>query len=193
MTNIYLIRHAHAEEWPHDTAHAPLTEYGKKQAQAAAKRLGRVDAHVIYTSSYKRSHDTAKIIAKSKAKKIQKKDELLEVDFRVRKRLSLASFEELQNIYSKTEVEQINNLLKAQRRTIRWLKYVFDKHPDQNVFVVTHGNVIKATVLGVLELKLARFQKFVINEASITLISGNSQKDARIITLNEISHLRKKS
>lgn len=189
MTNIYLVRHANAEERK-NTHRAPLTTHGIKQAQLLAKRMEHYDIHVFYSSYYLRSRSTAEIIAKPHKQKIlEATDELIEVDFRVKKRLSLASFKELKNFYDKTEVEQIENLLTAQKRALRLIKYLFKTHPDQNVVVVTHGNIIKAIILGILMLKLARFQHFVISEASISRVFGTSLDDARIFNINDIAHL----
>ena len=191
MTKIYLIRHANAEE-RQDTQRARLTEHGIKQAEALAKRLTYYDIHVFYSSSYFRSRHTAQIIAELHKEKIVKETkELIEVDFRVSKRLSLGSFKELKNIYTKPEVEQIQNLLTAQKRALKLLNYLFRAHPDQNIAVVTHGNIIKAIILGIFQLKLSGFQRIVISEASLSVVSGTSIDNARIITLNDTAHLKK--
>lgn len=191
MTNIYLVRHANAEERK-NTQRAPLTPHGIKQAKLLAKRLEHCDIHVFYSSYYLRSRSTAKIIARLHTERIlEATDELTEVDFRVKKRLSLASFKELKNFYDKTEVEQIENLLTAQKKALRLINYLFKTHPDQNVVVVTHGNIIKAIILGILLLKLTRFQRFVISEASISRVFGTSLDDARIFNVNDIAHLEK--
>lgn len=191
MTNIYLIRHANAVERK-DTQRASLTEYGVKQAELLAERLKNHDIHVFYSSSYLRSRRTAEIIAKPHKQKIlEAKAELTEVDFRIKRRLSLGSFKELKNFYDKTEIEQIKNLLKAQKKALRMIKFLFESHLDQNVVVITHGNIIKAIILGLLMLKLARFHRFVISEASLSRISGTSIDDARIFTINDMAHLEK--
>ena len=109
----------------------------------------------------------------------------------MRKRLSLASFTELQDFYTKTEIEQIRNLLKAQKRMIKLMIYFFSKHQNQNVCIVSHGNIIKATFLSILNLKLSQFQRFTIFESSLSIIKGNSIKDAKIISLNDTAHLEK--
>lgn len=190
MTTIYLLRHAHAEEWPHDTANAPLTALGEKQAHALADRLKETHIHCFYTSSYKRSSATAKAVAKPhELNVLESKETLVEVDFRVQKNLSLASFVELQDFYTKSEADQIQHLLTAQRRTMKLLRHLFGKHKDQTIVVVSHGNIIRATILGVLDLQLSRFGKFMVSEASVTRIDGTSVDDATLVTLNDTAHL----
>ena len=193
MATIYLIRHANAVE-RQDTQRACLTDHGVKQAEALSRRLFNYDIHVFYTSPYARSRQTAQIIADPhKGKTIKTTEELIEVDFRVKKNISLASFKELENFYTQTEVEQIQNLLTAQKKALQLLNYLFSSHPDQNIAVITHGNIIKAIILGILQLKLARFQRFIISEASLSVILGTDVENARIISLNDTAHMEQYS
>lgn len=189
MTTIYLIRHAHAEERK-DTQRAKLKEAGIKQAEALAEKLKDKRIDIFYASSYQRGKRTAEIIAKPHTDKVlESKETLAEVYFNIKRRLSLGTFKELKNFYTQNEVDQIQNLLQAQKKALRFIDYLFKKFPDKNVAVITHGNIIKAIILGILDLELSHFRKFNISEASVSIIQGTTRKDARIISINDICHL----
>jgi len=192
MTTIYLIRHAQAEEKPSATQRAKLTKKGIKQAEKLSHKLENKNIDVFYTSSYQRSRQTAEIISQPYKTKLVESDKTLpEVDFRIQKRLSLASFKELKNFYNQNEVEQIENLLKAQKRAIRFITYLFAQHENKNIAVVSHGNVIKSIILGILELKLSRFNKFTISDASVTILEGKTIEDVKITLINDTCHTQK--
>ncbi len=69
--NVYIIRHAWAEEpnearWPDDSLR-PLTKEGRAKFRRVARRLGRlgVDPRVVVTSPYLRCVETAEILVTS--------------------------------------------------------------------------------------------------------------------------------
>jgi len=190
MTTIYLIRHAQAEE-KKDTQRAKLTASGIKQAETLAKRLKDTQIDVFYASSYQRGKRTAEIVSKFHEENIlESRETLSEVYFKVKKRVSLGVFKELKNFYTQNEVEQIKNLLQAQKRAMRFIDHLFKKYPGKNIAVVTHGNIIKAIILGILDLELSSFFRFNIFEASITIIQGTDRDNAKIISVNDTYHLK---
>ncbi|MEO6570755.1 MAG: phosphoglycerate mutase family protein [Ilumatobacteraceae bacterium] len=66
MTHLYLVRHAKAGErrlWTGDDIDRPLSKKGWKQAEALAKRLGELDAHVTVSSPYVRCIQTLEPLA----------------------------------------------------------------------------------------------------------------------------------
>lgn len=191
MTRLYLIRHAHAVENPKNTARAPLTEIGKKQAENLAKRLHGEHIHVFYVSPYQRALQTAKIITEPHLIRVfETKERLEEVDFRVKTKVSLTRFAELRNIYTREEAEQIKNLLTSQKKGLKLMRSLIDEHWGKNIALITHGNIIKAIVLAVLGAELKSFYKFKIDETSLTIIEGKERDKMIISTLNDICHLR---
>lgn len=190
MTKLYLIRHGQAVERPKNTAKAPLTAIGRHQAKELAKRLHGEHIHVFYASPYRRALETAQIITKAHLIRVfETKERLEEIDFRVKTKVSLTRFSELRNLYNREETEQIKNLLSSQKKALKLMRGLVDEHWGKNIALVTHGNIIKAIILAVLEAELKSFYKFKIDETSLTIIEGKEREKMIISTLNDLCHL----
>lgn len=76
---LYLLRHGQAD-WPHWTQsdnERPLTEEGKKEVAAVAKRLAQLEIKpVIFTSPLPRASQTAEIAAKYLSGKVRQEPRL---------------------------------------------------------------------------------------------------------------------
>jgi probable phosphoglycerate mutase len=72
----------------------------------------------------------------------------------------------------------------VQNRALRQVEEWRAAHPDQTVIAVSHSDVIKAVVCGVLGLSLDRYHAFEIAPASVTRLVV-WQGGGKILTLNE--------
>ena len=75
-------------------------------------------------------------------------------------------------------------MLDVQVRAIRALEEIRRQHTDQVVAVVSHGDVIKATIAHYLGVPLDLFQRIEISPASISALAIYD-RGARIIRLND--------
>ena len=77
MKNIYLIRHGQSEGNAGSIRQGPitpLTDHGKAQAKFMAERCAKLPIEVLITSTMKRAHETAAIIAEKTGKRLEVSD-----------------------------------------------------------------------------------------------------------------------
>lgn len=84
MTTLYLIRHGetpwNVEGRYQGQLDPPLTERGRRQAQATAKELASVGFEAIYSSDLARAHQTAQALAEEIGLEVQLDPRLREID-----------------------------------------------------------------------------------------------------------------
>lgn len=153
--NIFIARHGQDEDNATGTLNGhrdkPLTELGRQQARTAGQKLKDNEISVIYSSPSKRTLETARIIAKE----IGLEGIIIEPDLKERDYGGLTGkpVADIPKYATKTlQTDGVlyfldapgaesfgENLLRAKRI----LKKVKDKHPNDNVLLVTHGDMGK--------------------------------------------------
>jgi len=196
MTRILLIRHAHSVANDRGilagrSSGVVLTERGKKQATELSQRLQGINFSAIHISPIERCHLTMAPYLDSKAvgkaPKVFVNEDLSEVDYGnwTGKKLSTLYRHKLwktvQNRPSAMYFPEGEGLANMQVRAMRALHLAAASSGNQ--ILVSHGDVIKSIVAGVLGTHLDNFQKIVIDPASVTVLDFNGT-DFRIITLN---------
>lgn len=191
---ILLVRHAaHAElgqVLSGRTGDSPLSEAGSEQAQALARWLaaGRIDA--VQTSPVRRARETALAIAASAGLVAEVAPPLDEIDFGEWSGRRFAELEadprwaEWNQRRGKAAAPGGEPMLAVQHRVLAHLRRVARDAAGRVVAMVTHADVIRAAVAGVLGLALDHILAFDIDPASITRI-GAGQWGERLLTLNE--------
>jgi broad specificity phosphatase PhoE len=172
MTRVLLIRHAETT-WNRDGrwqghADVELSEHGRLQAVRLAASLGELEPslRVLYSSDLRRARDTAHELARAIRGKLVidpawreiavgswtglRRDEIkerFEDEWR-----RIASGEDLARGGGET-------FAAFSARIVSALEALRDQHPDELVAVVTHGGVISAALLYVLELPWAQLHE----------------------------------
>ncbi|GEN33403.1 MULTISPECIES: histidine phosphatase family protein [Aneurinibacillus] len=136
---------------------APLTDRGKKQAKAAARRLEKETIHYVYTSDLERCRETAAIIASPHRLAVMEVPELRELNFG---RWDRKTYEEIMQTDKQLAEKWYNNpyetappggesLAELGNRVSRWL-FALEKqmHPDETAVLVTHGGPIRWFLTG---------------------------------------------
>lgn len=119
---VYLIRHADRLRDGERTPVSPLSEKGIRQAEAVAKRVAKLGIDVIYSSTYERAYETARIISKKLDKPIELWEHLVE---------------------SNSDIETFEHL---NQRTEEILKHLISHHEGQTVLCVSHASMIEKIV-----------------------------------------------
>jgi alpha-ribazole phosphatase len=131
---------------------APLTEYGRQQAFAAAERLMSEKIDYVYTSDLLRCRETAEIIAYSYGLQPICVPQLRELDFGEWDR---KTYQEIMQTHRQTAEEWYNNpysvsppggesLRQLGDRVGDWLCELEKKmHPNETAALVTHGGPIR--------------------------------------------------
>lgn len=196
MTRILLIRHAHSVANDRGilagrSSGVLLTDHGKKQAVELSKRLQGINFSAIHISPIERCHLTMApyldSLPDSKRPKVLVNEDLSEVDYGTWTGKKLTSlyrhklWKVVQSRPSAMYFPEGEGLANMQVRAMRALHQVAGTTGNQ--ILVSHGDVIKSIVAGVLGTHLDNFQKIVIDPASVTVLNFNGS-DFRMITLN---------
>ena len=196
MTRILLIRHAHSVANERAilagrSAGVVLTSKGAEQAEALALRFRDVPINKILSSPLERCHLTiAPLLAAipNKARpSVETSEDLSEVDYGnwTGKKLTTLYRQKLwkvvQNHPSEMYFPEGEGLAQMQVRAMRALRLAAAGKGTQ--LLISHGDVIKSIVAGVLGTHLDNFQKIVIDPASITVLDFDGST-FRLLTLN---------
>jgi probable phosphomutase (TIGR03848 family) len=206
MTRIVLLRHAHSVAnakaiLAGRTPGVKLSEQGLKESQEVAKRLQGVEFSAIRISPLERCAQTVEPLItqlKQEGKKVASlpkitiEEDLVEVDYGkwTGRKLSSLSKEKdwkiVQNTPSAMYFPEGEGLLEVQARGMRALNAIAHSPGQGTKLLVSHGDVIKSIVAGVIGTHLDHFQKIIIDPASISVLDFTG-KDYRILTLNNTS------
>ncbi|MDD4412334.1 MAG: histidine phosphatase family protein [Patescibacteria group bacterium] len=152
MRTIYLIRHGqcvdNALRILNGHRDTELTELGRKQAKASAKKLKNKKITVIYSSPLKRALETAEIIADEIGVDLIKLDkDLIERDFG---KLTGQLIADIPNLATQTcpingicyflDGPGVETFPKLYSRVKRALKKILKQNSDGNIAIVTHGD-----------------------------------------------------
>jgi probable phosphomutase (TIGR03848 family) len=199
MTNLLLIRHGTNDlqqkhilaGW---TPGIHLSQEGREQAEALARRLAPVEIAAVYASPLERTLETAEIIAAPHELPVLVRERLGEVRYgrwsgeplerlRRRKMWRAVQFAPITVRFPGGEA-----LREMQARIVAEIEDLRTQHPKQTIAVATHADVIKAAVAHYVGLHLDLFQRLVVGPASLTVLSL-VDSIPRLVCLNDTGHL----
>lgn len=153
MTRFCLVRHGQTE-W--NSRHQiqgrvdiPLNDIGRSQSVKASEKLRKLNINwdYVYSSPLKRAYETAQIVCEGSQikKEIVVLDDLIEREFGELEG-GLVGEENYKRMNSKDTkgLEQIEDL---EKRSVGVLRKLALSHPDSNILIFTHSQVIKAILL----------------------------------------------
>jgi probable phosphomutase (TIGR03848 family) len=180
MTTFALIRHASHDLVGHTiVGRAPgirLGPDGLHQAEALADRLDGSSIAALYSSPLERARDTAAPIAARLRLEVQVAEELNEIDFGEWTNRTLADLHDLEGwrwfntFRSGSRIPGGEAMVEVQERMFRLLERLCGVHHQQTVALISHGDVIKATLAHYLGVALDLFQRIEISPASVSIV-----------------------
>ena len=201
MTTVILLRHAHsvANEKGILAGRASgvsLSTKGKEQAELLTSRLGNARFKDIRISPIERCLATLEPWLQSQDTSVRKKilfdPNVSEVDYgdwTGKKLLALSLRKEwrvVQNTPSEMKFPKGEGLLQMQQRAEKALRQSIKKTGTGVSLIVSHGDVIKSLIATALDLHLDKFQKIVIDPASISVLDFN-KGSFRLLHLNDLT------
>jgi len=199
VARLVFLRHAHsiANESGILSGQLPgitLSKKGKEQALLLVERIGPSNFDSVRVSPMQRCEETIAPWIKSAhsrgLKGYQVDEKLIEVDYGSwsGRKLSRLSREKLwKSIQEKPSTVQFPDGEKMKAMQKRALSSIeesrMEKKNGTHLFV-SHGDVLKAVVAGLLKMKLDDFQSLVIDPASITIIDYDGSK-SRLLAFND--------
>lgn len=146
-------------------ADRPLTDAGRRQAYALAKRLADVDVEALYASDLTRARETAAIVAREKGLAVEARPELREVDVGSWSGLTRAEAEErfpeafcrwLEGGPGWEDGETYEEMAERIGNAVR---AIAADHPGGRVLVVSHGGPIRAVHALALGLDVRAYRR----------------------------------
>ncbi|MDH3312683.1 MAG: histidine phosphatase family protein [Nitrosopumilus sp.] len=189
MGHIIFLRHGQAKNNTERilagrTEGVPLTDIGIKQAEHTAELLEQMNISTIYSSPIQRAKHTAEIVGKHNSLDVTLDDRLIELDMG---KFTGVPYDEIftshGNVFMKFyngELEIAHNgvetFSEVKKRVLGIVDHVIEKHPDENVVLVTHMDPIKAMLSTIMDLSPTNLFELIIENASLNLFREKDRK-----------------
>jgi broad specificity phosphatase PhoE len=191
---ILLVRHAaHAQlgrVLSGRTGDVPLSAAGEAQAAKLARQLGGEGIAALHTSPVRRARETAGALSAALAMPAEVAPPLDEIDFGSWAGRDFADLDtdpqwrEWNCRRSVAVPPGGEGMAAVQRRVLDHLRAVARQAAGAVVAMVSHADVIRAAVAGILGLSLDRVLSFDVDPASVTRIAAGPWGE-RVLSLNE--------
>jgi probable phosphomutase (TIGR03848 family) len=171
-----------------------LNDEGKRQAEHLADRLGTLSIAAIYVSPLERAHETAAPLAARLDIRPRERSELHEIDCGD---WTGKTFRELDadpewrvwvTRRSEARPPRGESIAEAQRRAVDLIMRLRAEHDAATIALVSHGDVIKATLAHFLRMSLDALETFDIAPASVSAIQVGADW-AQVKLVNETGSL----
>jgi probable phosphomutase (TIGR03848 family) len=170
-----------------------LSEEGRRQAEAAAERIGKVARiAAVYCSPITRARETAQPIGRAVKRALRIERDLADLDIGEWTGMSLKQaarrpeWETVQRNPSSFRFPGGESFPEMQTRMTSALGRIVARHPGQIVVAVSHADPIKAAVAQALGTPLDLFQRIMIAPSSITVVAYR-RGGPSVITVNSLS------
>jgi probable phosphoglycerate mutase len=167
-----------------------LTENGRAEIATVAERLAGDDIAALYSSPLQRTRESAEIVAARLLLPIAFRDDLLELDFG---EWTGATFDAIRadprwlawsTQRSLAAIPGGESMRQVQQRIVEALIAIGDRHRDDNVVVVSHGDVIRSALVFALGMPLDFYGRIEVAQASLSTIRID-QNGIRVVAINE--------
>ena len=189
MGQIIFLRHGQAKNNTERvlagrTEGVPLTDTGMEQAENTAKLLQHMNISAIYSSPIQRAKHTAEIVGKHNSLDVTIDDRLIELDMG---KFTGMPYDEIINSHGNVFMKFYNGELEiahngvetfteVKKRVIAIVDHVLEKHPDDNVVLVTHMDPIKAMLSTIVDLSPTNLFDLIIANASLNIFREKDKK-----------------
>jgi probable phosphoglycerate mutase len=180
MTTFVLIRHASHDLLGHTlVGRAPgvgLSAQGARDAGELAQWLEAAPIRAVYSSPLERARETAAIVATRLQLQVRIADELNEIDFgewtdrRLGDLHELVEWQWFNAFRSTARTPNGEAMIDVQSRMLQLIERLGAVHADQMVALVSHGDVIKATLAHYLGVPLDLLQRIEVSPASVSVV-----------------------
>jgi probable phosphoglycerate mutase len=197
--DLVFVRHAEpvrtiATEGPADP---PLTEKGRKQAEAVASFLAEESFDVIYASPMRRAQETAAAIASATGLDVAAEEGIAEYDrtsefYIPVEELKKTDDPDLKAHWRALAEDRLEDVVADaatfKPRVVEATERMITAHPGQRVLAICHGGVINVALAAMLRLERSLF--FEPAYASVHRVAGSRSGIRTVVSMNETAHLR---
>ncbi len=202
-TRLIFVRHAEAEgnlnRVFHGWTDSSITEKGHIQAKRVAERLKDVDIDVIYSSSLKRTLQTAQYIADAKNLPIIRTDKLKEInggEWEGKRWDELPglwpdAYDSWENRPHDHKMPGGETMVDFQQRLIDEIMYIIKNNKGKNICIVTHGTALRTMMCyfwGMDFTELINIKWY--DNTSVSILDYEDGK-FEVVLEGDVSHLEK--
>ncbi len=189
MGQIVFLRHGQAKNNTERilagrTEGIPLTDTGIKQAEHTAELLKHMNISAIYSSPIQRAKHTAEIVGEHNSLDVTIDDRLIELDMG---KFTGVPYDEIFNSHGNVfmkfynaELEIAHNgvetFVDVKKRVLGIVDHIIEKHPDENIVLVTHMDPIKAMLSTIVDLSPINLFELIIANASLNIFREKERK-----------------
>jgi probable phosphoglycerate mutase len=166
------------------TEGVPLTETGIKQAHETAELLEHMNISAIYSSPIQRAKHTAEIVGQHNSIDVTIDDRLIELDMG---KFTGMPYDKIFNSHGNVFMKFYNGELEiahngvetfsqVKDRILELIDEIIEKHPDENVVLVTHMDPIKAMLSTIVDLSSVNLFELIIANASLNIFREKNKK-----------------
>jgi broad specificity phosphatase PhoE len=173
-----------------------LSEKGREQARAVARRLAEVPFDIAYSSNLSRTRETAQIILGERNIPLHPTPQLREYNKGVFEGLTVHEYSlRYPELYRASLVNDLDfaptggeTIRQTSARMARFAAQLKESHLDDTVLVVGHGGSLRSFIVALLSLPLEANWKFVMRNCALSIIY--TYPDNAVLHLyNDTSHL----
>jgi len=167
-----------------------LTEKGRAEIAAVADRLAGENIAALYSSPLQRTRESAEIVAERLGLSVAFRDDLVELDFG---EWTGATFDAIRadprwqawsTQRSLAAIPGGESMRQVQRRVVEALIEIGERHIDENVAVVSHGDVIRCALVFALGMPLDFYGRIEVGQGSLSTVRLDSG-GIRVLAINE--------
>ncbi len=200
-TRVFLVRHGatvlSAEDRFAGATDVELSDLGREQAEALARRLAGQAIAAFYASPLGRTMETARILAAPHGEAVRTDAGFLEINHGVWEGLTRHEAEtRFGDMYAKWESDPYNFApengetgLAVAARAMPALLRAVSAHPGEMICVVSHKATIRLLLGAILGFDPRRYRDHLdLNPASLSILDFRDSMDARLTLFNDVAH-----
>jgi broad specificity phosphatase PhoE len=194
MTTLHLLRHGeHGLLGRVLAGRMPgvgLSERGRAEIEAVAGRLAGEGIVALYASPLQRTRETAEILAARLGLPIEFRDDVMELDFgewtgttfdAIRADPRWQSWSQHRSLAT---IPGGESMRAVQRRVVEAVLEIGERHREEAVVVVSHGDVIRAALVFALGMPLDFYGRIEVAQGSLSTIRLDAG-GIRVVAINE--------
>ncbi len=167
-----------------------LSERGRAEIAAVAERLAGEKIAALYASPLQRTRESAEIVAARLGLEVTFHDDLIELDFG---EWTGATFDSIRadprwqawrTHRSLARIPGGESMRQVQRRMVEALMEIGERHLDETVAIVSHGDVIRSALLFALGMPLDHYNRIEVGQGSVSSIHIDPA-GIRVLAINE--------
>jgi probable phosphoglycerate mutase len=200
MTTLFLVRHGLTAKTGRtlygQTPGIGLDDRGRAQAEHVARRLAPIRPTAIYSSPLERCVETVRPLAATCRLTVVERDALIEMDAGAWTGKPLARLRRTkrwEDVLRRPETFRFpgggESFEEARERVVGEVRTIARRHRRGRVVVATHGDILRVLLAELTGAPLARFQRIVVDTASISVVTIDRDGGPRVLLVNDTGDL----